>query len=425
VVAGDSPRLWLATNSTGQPVEPLLLNSVALPAGQQPLVRFLAEIWTAFTAPCAPFDWGRARTLPFLPRVRRGRSILHPARWIITAAQLPPSRAAWPRWVECWLRQRDQLRLPSSVLLGGDDVRMRIDLDEPAHLWLLRDHIERHRRATLTQAPGSAGWIGGRPAELLLTLVRDHHHPPTAVRPARPATTVQHWPGHGKWLDARLVGNPEHVLAYLAANPDSLPAGAWFLRYPDPQPHVRLRIPLADPAGFADAARRMAELAARLDQTGVLADYSLATYRPETRHGHGATLAAAQAVFAADSRATLGRLVGDRQASTASGMIAMAAAFTGDGSRWLIEHVPHRSGPRLDPAQLAHARTAVHDEELALALGAYRTHVQRDGMHVDQVLASLLHLHHVRMIGVDLSSERHCLRLARAVALSSVVGGIS
>lgn len=32
------------------------------------------------------------------------------------------------------------------------------------------------------------------------------------------------------------------------------------------------------------------------------------------------------------------------------------------------------------------------------------------------MLADLLHLHHARMIGVEAASERHCLRLARAVA---------
>jgi hypothetical protein len=32
------------------------------------------------------------------------------------------------------------------------------------------------------------------------------------------------------------------------------------------------------------------------------------------------------------------------------------------------------------------------------------------------VLSDLLHLHHARMIGVDTTSEQHCLRLARTIA---------
>lgn len=158
----------------------------------------------------------------------------------------------------------------------------------------------------------------------------------------------------------------------------------------------------------------------RLHDDAVVHDYSLHPYRPETRHGAAATLAAAERVFAADSRAALHRLTGDRQAAIAAGMIAIADSFTGDGPRWLATHVAHRTGPRLDPAQLEHAQRPVHDEQLAAALVAYRSLVADDGLDPDEVLGDLLHLHHARMIGVDPASERHCLRLARTIARTTL-----
>ncbi len=103
----------------------------------------------------------------------------------------------------------------------------------------------------------------------------------------------------------------------------------------------------------------------------------------------------------------------------------MAHGFTGDGGRWLVDHVPHRTGPRLQPAQLAHARRAYEDDGLAAALSTYRALADRDGLEVDQMLADLLHMHHARMIGVDTASERHCLRLARAVAHTDLIRGTS
>ncbi|GAB3977740.1 lantibiotic dehydratase [Actinoallomurus acanthiterrae] len=412
-VAGDGQRLWLVSSATGRPVEPLLLNCV-LPAVQQPLVWFLTEIWTAWTAPCSRVDWGHARDLPFLPRLRRGRSILHPARWNIGQATLPARTATWPQWQDAWQRHREHHRLPREVLIGDDDVRLRLDLDEPAHLAVLRSHLDRQGHAVLTEAPGPSGWIDGRPAELLLTLTNTQpRRPPRAVRPA---STRHHRPGRSPWLDVRLFGRSDDILAHLADRPDGdLPAGWWFLRFPDPAPHLRLRIPLRT-ATFTDAARRLARWAERLHDDGLLADYTLHTYRPETRHGTGPTLAAAEAVFAADSRAALHRLSGDRHAATAAGMIAIADAFTGDGLRWLVEHVPRRSGPRLQPAQLALARAPYGDDSLSAALVTYRRLADREGLDTDQVLADLLHLHHARMIGVDTASERHCLRLARAIA---------
>jgi thiopeptide-type bacteriocin biosynthesis protein len=418
-VAGDGRRMWLMSLTTGRPVEPLLVNCVLLTTAQQPLVRFLTEIWTAWTAPCSRFDWGHARSLPFLPRIRRGRSILHPARWIIPAPALPARTAPWPRWRDAWHRHRERHRLPRQVLIGEDDVRLRLDLDDNTHLALLRSHLDRHASAVLTEAGGPSGWIDDRPAEFLLTLT--HTPPPraTPTRLVRPARSLRHLPGRSRWLDARLFGRCDDILARLSARvaeARGLPAGWWFLRYPDPEPHLRLRIPLRDAARFADAARDLASWAERLHDDGLLADYTLATYRPETRHGSGPTLAAAEAVFAADSRAALRRLSGDRQAATAAGMTAIAHAFTSDGARWLAGHVPHRSGPRLQPTQLAAARHPYRDDGLVRALAAYRHLAERDGLEVDQVLADLLHLHHARMIGPDIASERHCLRLARAIA---------
>ncbi|GGJ90320.1 hypothetical protein GCM10010123_20180 [Pilimelia anulata] len=414
-VTGDGRRLWLVSRSTGQPVEPLLCNSVLLPL-QQPLMRFLAEIWTAYNAPCTRFDWGHAAGLPFLPRLRRGRSILHPARWIIEPTALPARSAGWPQWRDGWQRHRYQRLIPQHVLIGGDDVQLRLDLDEPAHLAVLREHLDRHGRTVLTEAPGSAGWIDNRPAELMLTLT-DPAPASRPPRPAQPASTVGHLPGRSRWLEARLYGRCDAILADLAERPaDHLPPGWWFLRYPEPEPHLRLRIPLAHVDRFADTAGHLAGWVEELHGQAVVRDYSLHPYRPETRHGTGSTLAAAEAVFAADSRTALRRPTGDRQATTAASMITIADGFTSDGLRWLTTHVPRHAGRRLDPAQLDVAGVPFHDERLAAALSRYRTLVEADGLNPDQVLGDLLHLHHARMIGVDTASEQHCLRLARTVA---------
>ncbi|MFI2663407.1 lantibiotic dehydratase [Micromonospora carbonacea] len=414
-VTGDGQRLWLVSRTIGRPIEPLLLNSVLLPGLQQPLLRFLTEIWTAWSAPCSRFDWGHAHGLPYLPRVRHGRSVLHPARWAIDRSAFPRT-APWPEWRDTWQRHRDRHRIPGEVLVGDDDVRLRLDLDDDAHLAVLRTHLARHVRTILTEAPGPAGWIGGRPAELLLTLTAA---PPAASqpRPVRAVSALRHRPGQSPWLEARVYGRPDDILADLARQPTNiLPAGWWFLRYPDPEPHLRLRIPQHRVGRSTDTAGNLARWAQRLEHDGVLHDYTLHTYRPETRHGTGPALAAAEAVFAADSRTALRRLTGDRQAATAATMITIADGFTSDGPRWLTEHVPHRSGPRLNPTQLDLARIPHRDDDLTTALATYRRLAHTDGLDLDHVLADLLHLHHARMIGVDTASERHCLRLARAVA---------
>lgn len=420
-VAGDGQRLWLVSLQDGNPVEPLLFNCVLLDTLQQPLIRFLTEIWAAWSAPCSRLDWSHAADLPFLPRIKRGRTVLHPARWMITTNALPGRTASWQHWRNAWHEYHGRRHIPLDVLLGSDDTRLRLDLNQAAHLTVLRSHLDRQRHAVLTEAPGPAGWIDDRPAEILLTLTRtapgDQHQP---ARTARPATTLQHRPGLSPWLEARLCGNPERILNHLAAQPATmLPEGWWFIRYPDPAPHLRLRLPLRTTT-FAQAAARVAEWATRLEAGGLLTDHTLGVYRPETRHGTGPVLAAAEAVFAADSRTVLRSLSGDRQAATAAGMLAITRAYTGD-TAWLATCTPRHPGPRLDPAQLTRTRAFGADEDLAAAVHAYRELTDRDGMDHSQVLAGLLHLHHARMIGPDTASERHCLRLARAIARTDMI----
>ncbi|GAA4236588.1 lantibiotic dehydratase [Actinomadura meridiana] len=419
-VTGDARRLWLVSLSRGfRAVEPLLFNAVDLPVGQQPLLRFLTEIPFAWSAPCCPFTWGNvAGELPFLPAIRHGRSILSPARWTVAATVLPGRDASWSTWRHAWDQLSAARRIPDAALLGESDVRVRLDLAEPAHLALLRSHLTRNPRATLTQAPGNAGWIDGRAHEIVLTLTR---RPVTSLlrrlRPVRLTGTV-HRPGRSSWLSVHLHGRTDGILTRLDGLVDDVD-GWWFIRHPTPGhggQHLRLRIPLTEPGAFADAAARLADWASALHDDGVLFDYTITTYRPEARFGSEPTLAAAHRVFAADSNAVLTLLAAEQDLSTrtAAGMLTIADGFTlGNGERWLIDHVDHRGGPPLRGRLPA---TRPSDERLRGALTDYRAAIDRDGLDPDQALADLLHLHHARAIGVDLDSERYCLRLARAAA---------
>ncbi|KOV81854.1 hypothetical protein ADL03_27130 [Nocardia sp. NRRL S-836] len=423
-VVADAHRMWLVSISRDRPVEPLLLNAVDLAGGQQPLARFLTEISTALCAPCRPISWGKlARHLPFLPRLRHGRSILHPARWLVQAADLPPSTASPREWRAGWALLRGTYRVPAQVLLGATDTRLRLDLDEPAHLTLLRRHLTRHTTAILTEPGDPAGWLDGRAHEVTLTLGRTPAAHP-AARPAQRAaraSTIAHRPGLSRWLYAKLHGRVDDILQHLPALGDAYSPASWFLRYHDPSPHLRLRLSLRDETHFAGTARQLAQWADQLRDAGVLAAYTLDTYRPEPRFGTGPALAAAEAVFAADSRTVLAHLHHDPVVRTAAGMITIAESFAADGLTWLLGHVDHRSHGAADRAA-RHRDTVIdlarsrRDTELRAALARYRTLAEADGLNLDQVLADLLHLHHARSIGPDLTCERSCLRLARTAA---------
>lgn len=466
LVVGDAHRFYLWSRSRARPVEPEVFSAVEFTNFAHPLLRFVCELAGARTAMCGPFSWGTAGQLPFLPRLTYRRTVLSPARWALAGTDLPAKDASWSVWTAAVSGWRERMMVPAAVYLGGNDQRIRLDLDEPAHLHLLRAQLDRHGHATVHEAPAAdaLGWLDGHAHEIIVPLATTQA-PTWPPIPARTtpitATTAQdtHLPGAGEWLFCKLYGHPDRHTALLATHlPELLstmddPVQWWFLPYRDPDNHLRLRIRLNAPEFFGPVAARLGAWVADLRRLGLIATMQLDTYRPETgRFGHGPAMTAAEAVFAADSTAALaqrahltGRHAADVQALTAASLFDLAAAFTGDhktGAAWLIEHVAtdpvpapdravydqalHLADPRNDAATV---RELPGGEHIAAAwdlrrskLVSYRdTLTLSSGPAPDTVLASLLHLHCIRTSGIAPDVERICHRLARAAALSQTI----
>ncbi|APC36908.1 hypothetical protein A9R04_20505 [Nocardiopsis dassonvillei] len=172
-VGCDDDGLFLFSRALARRVEPVVPHALNLRYAP-PLARFLAEIPRSGRAVVLGFDWGAASTLPFLPRVRSGNVVLANTRWRVRAADLPPRTASWPRWRREWVVWAERRNLPGVVDLGKGDQRLRLDLAEPAHLFLLRAQVDKEGGTVLTEAPDprSSGWCEGRPTEVLVQLCR-------------------------------------------------------------------------------------------------------------------------------------------------------------------------------------------------------------------------------------------------------------
>ncbi|MER7000323.1 lantibiotic dehydratase [Streptomyces sp. NPDC000410] len=467
-VGGDAHRLWLVSLSTGRMVEPAVLNAVEPVRFTHPLARFLSELPRARAAMVGGFSWGAARRMPFLPRVRYGRAVLVPARWRPAAGDLAPPEASRPVWEESFTAWRKRFGLPDTVHLGEDDKRLRLDLTETAHLQLLRAHVDREGHATLHEAPepSAYGWLDGRAHEITMALGSTHEAAlPPAPRRAAPRSTIGrghgHLPGHSPWAFVKLYGHPARQADILTASLPGLWEGWdevpewWFVRYRDPDPHLRLRVRLDRAEAFGRVAERVGTWAAGRRELGLVGRIQWDTYHPETgRYGTGAAMAAAESVFAADSAAALAQLAlttGGRahpMAMTVASFVDLACSFagnTGDGMRALVEQVRRTSGPatgreiqdaamRLaDPGDgFAALRDIPGGEDVVAAwerrrtaLAAYRSRLagEDDGPDPASVLGALLHMHHNRAAGIDEDAERACLRMARSVALSWAARG--
>ncbi|GAA2125367.1 lantibiotic dehydratase [Kitasatospora saccharophila] len=452
-VCADGRRMWLVRLADRRPVEVRVLNAVNFRSHVDPLVRFLCEITHAHTPWLTAFNWGAAGRLPYLPRVRYGEVVLSAARWHLPAADLPGKDAEWEDWRLAAGEWIARYNVRAAVYLSQRDLRLPLDLRLPEHLVLLREHLLREQTAILIEAPraGDNRWCG-RAHEITVQLHSTRPPlPATRPRPGRLATVRSgHLPGASGWLSARLFGNPRRAGELLSRVPglaDSwvVPPQWWFLRHTDPEPHVRLRLPVSAVAAWSLAAERIGRWAEQMREEGLLTRMEIDTYLPESgRYGRGAALRAAEEFFALDSRAVLAQLAYQRATSTdpatvtAASMLDLATALLGPeaGHAWLLERVPRRSDialPRTAPRMVAEFANwndqlelteegrllALAWEVRAKKLADYRRALGRDEeLEPADVLGSLLHLHHARAVGLDAASERICHRLARAAALT-------
>ena len=460
-VTADADRIYLVSRSRRRPVEPVMLSAVEPTHHLHPLVRFLTEATSALSVPCTAFDWGAAADLPFLPGLRFGRTVISPARWRLAAADLPGPAAIWHEWNDALTTWQNEVALPQRVYLGDGDQRIALDLTEPAHRALLRAQLERTPSASLRAAPepDTTGWNGGHTCEIVVPLAATNA--PASSPPCASDVTVSrehgHMPAAGDWLYLKLYGRPgrqdDILVRYLPHLMDELgdqvssPVQWWFVRYQDPEDHLRLRLAIPDGC-FAPIAAAIGAWSGRLRRAGLVSRVQWDTYFPETnRFGGSTAMDAAHAYFVADSAAALAELASskgnaglDLGALTAASLLDITIGWLGDADQarsWLVEHVRAvAQAPARQVYDQAVDLANPDNQDILIAqsggervvscwawrrkaLAAYRSVLDDPEAAVaGDVLPDLLHLHYARTAGPDLTGERTCLHLARAAALS-------
>ncbi|GII79999.1 lantibiotic dehydratase [Sphaerisporangium rufum] len=441
-IGSTGDRMFVYAPRIGAEVAPAVLHMLVLRYNSPAPARFLCEVASAARRAIHPWDWGSvAATLPYLPRVRRGRLVLSPASWRI-AAELNDLELPQDTWNRLFDRWRERWGVPREAYLTSGDNRVGLDLDAPVHRELLRHELARRPGSLLVEPPGGAGfgtgWLDGRAGELVVTL-RSAQPPAPAVRgpvrlPVRTrARAVRHHPG-GEWLFAKLyaaAGRQTELLRdRLPVLTDALPecVDRWFfIRYFDPAPHLRLRFH-GDPARLAaEVLPLVHDWSADLCRAGLARAMLLDAYEPEVdRYGGPAALEAAERVFHADSVAVLAQL--RLRLDLPTGLLAAAnhvdlvRAFDPEhGDDWTAA----RGSAEHHAAFQAIRRTAIGfiggadlDPRVAEIWRARRPAVARYGELVRALSrgaspAALLHMHHNRLVGVSESSEGASYAIAR------------
>jgi lantibiotic biosynthesis protein len=458
---------WPAGQAEVVGVQSHMLNPSQAPAA----ARFLLGVAREGRCQLSSFDWGPATGFPFLPRVQHGRVVLALAQWRVDPAGGEFAAEPAGGFATALTAWRERWSVPRHVYLAVADNRLLLDLDDPEHVELLREELHglpEGRTALLQEAlPGSAeAWLPGPDGSHITELVV----PVTVRRPCQPAASaeaalvhtdpvapgVRLRPPGSDWLYLKLYGprpfEDELIAGPLAsfgefATRAGLSDGWFFLRYSDPEAHLRVRFHGEPAALLGPLLRQVCDWAGELVADGVCTRFAFDTYEREVeRYGGNDGLRAAEAIFAADSPAVAGMLGLVRQGELPFDITTLAALSIDD----LLESLDLTAGERArvyreaaPPARHAGEEYRRRKDQLRQLLGRPEAVAQSPGgVALTELLAvrrsalappatllgslerdgllhrprmrlcrSYLHLHANRLLGADLQHEQLVVQL--------------
>jgi lantibiotic biosynthesis protein len=327
-VAG--PRVVLRSARLGKEVIPRMTSAHNFVHGSLGIYRFLCTLQSQGTLGGVTWGWGALDSAPFLPRVTSGRVVLARASWWMLQDEikaLTKARGA-ERYqaVQDWRQKRG---LPRLIALVDADNELLVDLDNVLSIETFLDVVEDRDRARLVEFfPGpdllaAAGPEGRFLNEILVPFARKPLTGDTAAdaAPRPPRTTVEiapmrrSFPPGSEWLYAKLYtgtatadGLLREVVTPVAR--DAMAAGeadGWFfIRYGDPEWHLRVRFHGTPATLQSGVLSRLHAALEPLLSDGRIWRVQLDTYEREIeRYGGPEGIALAERLFQVDSDAVL------------------------------------------------------------------------------------------------------------------------
>jgi thiopeptide-type bacteriocin biosynthesis protein len=348
-VSVEEGRVVLRSQRLGREVIPRMSNAHNFSARGLGAYRFLCALQSQGRGGLS-FQWGPLGGSPFLPRVVLGRVVLEPATWAVRAATVRAwGEARGVARFEAVQRYREEVGLPRWVCLRDGDNQLPVDLDNVLCVETLVQLVRSRSGATLEELlPGPddvcvEGETGRYTHEVVIPFVRRQPEAVPSVAGARETRPVaapeavsgahtsaapasaspnapfkRRFPPGSEWLYLKLytgTGTLERLLRTslreaLRKVEASGAADRWFfIRYHDPEPHVRLRFH-GDPRRLESEVwpvlRETCEAALAVNEAWRV---QLDTYERELeRYGGPAGMEACEALFHADSEAVLALL---------------------------------------------------------------------------------------------------------------------
>jgi len=328
-VSVQGSRIVLRSARLGREVLPRMTNAHNFWFQNLGLYRFLCSLQYQQLSAGLAWDWGPLIHASFLPRVTHGRLVLSLARWNLGRDTLEGlGKAEGAQRFAAVQALRVERRMPRFVALEDADNVLLIDLDNVLAVETLVQQLKGRPQATLVEMfPGPDALCAEGPEghfvhELVVPFARSRAEEPERLpvgprRPVeapRPSHPVRGFLPGSEWLylklytgaataDRLLTGTVAPLVK--AALGSGVADGWFFIRYGDPDWHLRLRFH-GIPARLRELAGELSGALAPLHQEQLLWKVQFDTYEREVeRYGGPEAILLAEQLFQVDSEAVL------------------------------------------------------------------------------------------------------------------------
>ncbi|MDQ4032087.1 MAG: lantibiotic dehydratase [Actinomycetota bacterium] len=324
LVSVRDDRVVLRSRHLGREVVPRLTTAHNYSWRSLGVYRFLCNLQHQDVVEGLGWDWGPLQQAPFLPRVVSGRLVLSRACWNLTEIELrmfgQVGDAKGFAAVQQWRAER---QLPRYVALADGDNELVIDFDNVLSIEALAHQVRGRRWAALTEMfPGPdelcvSGPEGRFVHEVIVPFIQADPTGPESGQAQETTTTsvCRRFPPGSEWLYAKLytgAATADQVLNHLVGPVvgSALASGAadgwFFIRYADPDWHLRVRLHGPAQRLHDEVLPRLQAAADAFVEADQLWRVQLDTYEREVeRYGGDPAIKLAEQVFHADSDAVL------------------------------------------------------------------------------------------------------------------------
>lgn len=299
----------LRHRSTGRVFRPRFTSAYnPLQPKNLPLFSFLGSVAVQDRVAIA-FRWGDLLASNYFPRLRIGAAVLAPARWVLNPDET--KRLLAGDFDGRWRELAASRALPQRFTVGHSDNRLLIDTAHDLDFLELKRQVRASGGSFVIAEELESTWHLGSEAgepyshELVFPFVRKEPIE-EVLPPPRPAV-----PSDVRWLYVKLYTSVTLADAVVRKGLADLVTRIrrrdetvdwFFLRYSDPDFHLRVRVRVAEDGDRGDMWTEVDSWVRELQSAGLIDRIVWADYTPETwRYGGPDAMALAERLFSVDS----------------------------------------------------------------------------------------------------------------------------